>query len=410
MTRARPNARTPSVTSKKANSPEDGPMRVFKLIYKNALRHKLRTALTVLGIAVAILAFGLLRTVIAAWYAGVNQSAPDRLITRSRISITFTLPVAQKQKIERIPGVEAVGHGTWFGGIYQDPKNFFAQFAFEDTSMFRLYPEFIVDEGAIDKLANTRNGAIVGVETMARFGWQVGQKIPFTGTIYPGTWDFEIVGTYRGRDETIDDSQFIFNWQYIEQRMLQEWPERAGQVGWYVIKIDDPARAAAISQAVDAEFDNSPDETVTETEAQFQQSFVAMAGTIIFSLQVISVLVIGIILLVAANTMAMTARERISEYAVLKTLGFSGGHILGLIGGESLMIALMGGVVGMILMFPVLNGVAVALRSWFPVFPIEARTFQLAGLAAFGVGVLAAVFPAWRAIHVSIVNGLRRIG
>jgi putative ABC transport system permease protein len=385
-------------------------MRVFKLIYKNALRHKLRTALTVLGIAVAILAFGLLRTVIAAWYAGVNQSAPDRLITRSRISITFTLPVAQKQKIERIPGVEAVGHGTWFGGIYQDPKNFFAQFAFEDTSMFRLYPEFIVDEGAIDKLANTRNGAIVGVETMARFGWQVGQKIPFTGTIYPGTWDFEIVGTYRGRDETIDDSQFIFNWQYIEQRMLQEWPERAGQVGWYVIKIDDPARAAAISQAVDAEFDNSPDETVTETEAQFQQSFVAMAGTIIFSLQVISVLVIGIILLVAANTMAMTARERISEYAVLKTLGFSGGHILGLIGGESLMIALMGGVVGMILMFPVLNGVAVALRSWFPVFPIEARTFQLAGLAAFGVGVLAAVFPAWRAIHVSIVNGLRRIG
>lgn len=385
-------------------------MRVFKLIFKNAWRHKLRTGLTILGIAVAILAFGLLRTVIAAWYAGVNQSAPDRLISRSRISITFTLPVAQKQKIERIPGVEAVGHGTWFGGIYQDPKNFFAQFAFEDTSMFRLYPEYIVDEGAIEKLATTRNGAIVGVETMARFGWQVGQKVPFKGTIYPGDWDFEIVGTYRGRDETIDDSQFIFNWQYIEQRMLQDWPERTGQVGWWVIKIDDPARAASISQAVDAEFDNSPDETVTETEAQFQQSFVAMAGTIIFSLQVISILVIGIILLVAANTMAMTARERISEYAVLKTLGFSGGHIVGLIGGESLLIAMLGGVVGMILMFPVLNGVAVALRSWFPVFPIELRTFQLAALAAIGVGIVAAIFPAWRAVHVSIVNGLRRIG
>jgi putative ABC transport system permease protein len=385
-------------------------MRVFKLIFKNAWRHKLRTGLTILGIAVAILAFGLLRTVIAAWYAGVNQSAPDRLISRSRISITFTLPVAQKQKIERIPGVERVGHGTWFGGIYQDPKNFFAQFAFEDTSMFRLYPEFIVDEGAIEKLANTRNGVIVGVETMLRFGWQVGQKVPLKGTIYPGDWDFEIVGTYRGRDETIDDSQFIFNWQYIEQRMLQEWPDRSGQVGWWVIKIDDPARAASISQAVDAEFDNSPDETITETEAQFQQSFVAMAGTIIFSLQVISILVIGIILLVAANTMAMTARERISEYAVLKTLGFSGGHILGLIGGESVMISMLGGVVGMILMFPVLNGVAVALRSWFPVFPIELKTFQMAGLAAFGVGVLAAVFPSWRAIHVSIVNGLRRIG
>jgi putative ABC transport system permease protein len=176
-----------------------------------------------------------------------------------------------------------------------------------------------------------------------------------------------------------------------------------------VIKIDDPARAATISKAVDAEFENSADETLTETEAAFAQSFVAMAGTIIASLQVISVLVIGVILLVLANTMAMTARERISEYAVLKTLGFGPGRILGLIAGESLLIAGMGGILGLVLLVPILTGVGAALRAWFPAFPVDPRTYPLALGAAVVVGILAAVFPSWRAMRVSIVDGLRRV-
>jgi len=385
-------------------------MRVFKLIFKNAMRHKLRTVLTILGIAVAIASFGLLRTVVAAWYAGVTQAAPDRLITRSKISITFTLPIAQKEKIERIPGVEAVTHGTWFGGYYKDPKDFFAQIAYEGPKSFELYPEFIIDTATLRAFATERNAAIIGSALAERFGWEVGDAVTLTGMIYPGEWDFVIRGIYEGRTDATDISQFIFNWDYIEQRMRKEMPARAGQVGWWVIKIDDPAKAAAISEAVDSEFENSTDETLTETEAAFQQSFVAMAGTIVFSLQVISILVIVIILLVAANTMAMTARERISEYAVLKTLGFGGGHIMGLVAGESLLIACLGGGLGLILMFPVIGGVAAGLREWFPAFPIDPMTYPQAAAAAVVVGLLAAVFPAYRAISVSIVDGLRRIG
>lgn len=385
-------------------------MRLFRLIFGNALRHKLRTALTILGIGVAVLLFGLVRTFIAAWHAGVEQSAPDRLITTSKINITFTLPLAQKQRIERIPGVQQVGHGTWFGGIYQDPKNFFAQFAYENSDIFRMYPEFIIDSATITAWNAQRNGVIVGTETMARFGWNVGQTVPLKGTIYPGDWDFVIVGTYSGRTELTDDSQFIFHWDYIDQRLQQEWPERAGQVGWWVIKLEDASQATAVSKAVDTEFDNSADETLTQTEAQFQQSFVAMSGTIILVLQMISGLVIGIILLVAANTMAMTARERMTEYAVLKTLGFTPGHLVGLIGGESILIAALGGVAGLLMMFPIIKGIAVMMRSWFPVFPIETQMLVIASASVIVVGALAAVLPASRAIRISIVDGLRRVG
>ena len=385
-------------------------MRIFKLIYMNALRHKLRTALTILGIAVAIMAFGLLRTVVSAWYLGVNQAAPDRLITRSKNGITFTLPLAQKQTIERIPGVAAVSYSAWFGGFYKDPKDFFPQIALEGPHGFELYPEFIVDSAALAVFGREPNAAIVGKVTMERFGWKIGDAVRLTGMIYPGNWDFVIRGIYTGRTEGTDISQFLFNWNYIDQRMQVEMPGRAGQVGWWVIKIDDPAKAASVSAAVDKEFENSSDATLTETEAAFQQSFVAMAGTIVFSLQVISFMVIGIILLVAANTMAMTARERISEYAVLKTLGFNGGHILGLIAGESLLLSCLGGALGLIFMIPLLHAVGVTLRQWFPAFPIDPRTYPLAAATAVLVGILAAVFPAWHAIRVSIVNGLRRIG
>ncbi len=385
-------------------------MRVFKLILKNTMRHKLRTTLTVLGIAAAITLFGLLRAFISAWHAGVSQAAPDRLITRSKISITFTLPLAQKQKIERIPGVQAVTFGSWFGGYYKDPKDFFAQIAYEGTESFKLYPEFVVDSSALNAFARQRNAAIVGTALMERFGWKVGDAVQLTGMIYPGKWDFVIVGAYSGRTETTDVAQFLFRWDYIDQRMQEVSPMRAGQVGWWVIKIANPSQAASICAAVDKEFDNSADETLTETEAAFQQSFVAMSGTIIFSLEVISLLVIGIVLLVAANTMAMTARERISEYAVLKTLGFGGFHIIGLIAGESLIIACLGGVVGVLLLFPILGGVGAELRAWFPAFLIDPMTYPLAATASIVVGLLAAVFPAWQAMRVSIADGLRRIG
>ncbi|HUU45913.1 MAG TPA: FtsX-like permease family protein [Acidobacteriota bacterium] len=385
-------------------------MKIFGLLFRNALRHRLRTLLTIAGVGVAILAFGVLRTMISAWYTGVAQAAPDRLVSRSKISITFTLPLAQKQKIERIPGVAAVTHGSWFAGYYKDPKDFFPQIAFANAESFRLFPEYIVDSAAIAAFGRERNAAIVGSATMERFGWEIGDNVRLTGTIYPGDWDFVIRGIYTGREEATDITQFFFHWDYIDLRMQESFPGRVGQVGWWIIKIDDPARAADISAAVDREFANSADETLTETEAAFQQSFMGMVETIIKSLEVISALVIGIILLVAANTMAMTARERISEYAVLKTLGFSAGHIIGLIGGESLLISGLGGALGILLLIPITQALGAVMRQWFPAFPIDPMTYVLTGSTAILVGILAAVFPAWRAIRLRIADGLRRIG
>lgn len=186
-------------------------MRVFTLIIKNALRHKLRTVLTVLGIAIAIMAFGLLRTVVSAWHAGVTQAAPDRLVATNKIGITFTLPLAQKQTIERIPGVAAVTYAAWFGGYYKDPKEFFPQIAFEGARSFALFPEYIVDSAALVAFDSERNAAIVGRATIERFGWHVGDGVRLTGMVYPGNWDFIIRGVYDGRTEATDVSQFLFN-------------------------------------------------------------------------------------------------------------------------------------------------------------------------------------------------------
>jgi putative ABC transport system permease protein len=385
-------------------------MNLFGLLIRNTMRHRLRTILTVLGVAVAVLAFGVLRTFVTAWYTGVEQASPERLVSRNKISITFNLPLAQKSKIAAVPGVEAVSYGTWFGGYFKDPKDFFPQIAFESAVTFKLFPEFIVSPGALAAMAAERNAAIVGVSTMERFGWEIGDAVRLTGTIYPGDYDLVIRGTYTGRVEATDITQFIFNWEYIDQRMQQESPTRAGMVNWWIIKMEDASHAAAISAAVDQQFVNSSFETLTETEAAFQQSFVGMAESIIRWVKIISVLVTGIILLVAANTMAMTARERISEYAVLKTLGFGGRQLLPLIIGESLLIAGAGGVLGIGLMYPIIKLLSAPMRAWFPSFPVAPETYIYAGLTTVLVGLVAAVFPAIRAIRLRIADGLRRVG
>jgi putative ABC transport system permease protein len=384
-------------------------MKILGLLIRNTLRHKLRTFLTIAGVGAAILAFGVLRTFVTAWYTGVEQASPNRLVTRSKISITFMLPLSQQRKIERIPGIDIVTHGTWFAGYYKDPKDFFPQIALEGSRTFELFPEFIIDSAAIRAFDTERNAAIVGAATMERFGWQVGDVVRLTGTIFPGDWDFVIRGIYYGREEATDITQFLFRWDYIDLRLQETSPGRAGLVGWWTSRISDPSQSAEISAAIDREFANSADETLTETEAAFQQNFLGMVETIIIALQVISALVVGVILLVAGNTMAMTARERISEYAVLKTLGFGAGRIIGLIAGESILISCLGGGLGILALIPITRQMETVMQQWFPAFPIEPMTYILTASTAIAVGILAAVFPAWQAIRLRIADGLRRI-
>lgn len=385
-------------------------MKVFMLIFKNAGRHKLRTTLTIIGLAVAVMAFGLLRTVISAWYAGAEASAPDRLVSRNAVNIIFPLPLSYKEQISKVPGVEKVSYAYWFGAYYVDPKNFFANFAIDHNDYLDIFPEFVIDSKDLKTFKSERNAAICGQILADRFGWKVGDQIRLVGTIFPGNWDLVIRGIYRGRDRSTDESALFLRWDYLDENLRATVPGRAGYVGWYSIKISNPNEAVRISAKVDALFKNSLAETLTETEKEFQLSFIAMSGTILTALQFISYLIIGIIFLVLTNTMAMSARERISEYAVMKTLGYRPWHLIGLIAGESLFIATCGGVAGVVLTFPMVSGFGEALKYYFPVFEIKSQNLLLAGGFSILVGFLAAIFPILRATRVTIVEGLRTIG
>ncbi|MFQ5687499.1 MAG: ABC transporter permease [Candidatus Scalindua sp.] len=383
---------------------------IFKILFRNAFRHKLRTFLTVCGLAVAILSFGMLRTVIDAWYIGVEASSETRLITRNSISLVFRLPLSYRDTIRRVDGVEIVSYGNWFGGYYIDRKDFFANFAVEPKSYLELYPEYVFPDDQKIQFVSDRKGCLVGKKLADRFGWNVGDTVTLTGTIFPGKWDFILRGIYEGRNKNIDETLFFFHWDYLNESMKKKQFSSADHVGFYIIGIEDPHRAAETSEAIDKSFKNSLAETLTETEKAFQLGFVAMSEAIIKAIQLISFVVIFIILVVVANTMGMSVRERIGEYAVLKTLGLRGRQITLLIMGESMVITIFGGITGIILTFPAAMGFSLAVGKFFPVFNITWETMYLDLAVTVTVGFLAGIFPAYRAVTVQIAEGLRRIG
>jgi putative ABC transport system permease protein len=386
-------------------------MKVFKLIFKNALRHKLRSALTILAISIAVMAFGLLRTVVTAWYAGVEASAANRLITRQAVSFIFPLPYAYRDQIAKIPGVEMVTYLNWFQGVYIDKNQFFARMAVDPETLFEIYPEFLLDSEQLTTFKRERNSCVIGADLAKNYNLKIGDVMQIEGDIFPGTWQFVVRGIYRPRDKSTDATQMFFHWQYLDERMRRDSPTRAGEVGWYVIRIADPSKSAVVSEQVDALFKNSRAETKTETERAFQQGFIASAGAIITAMNFMSFVIIGIIMLVVGNTMIMSARERTREYAVFKTLGFSAGHLVGLILGESMLISMLGGGLGLFLMFPFIAGfAAVVPKGFFPIFNLEPVTIVLAVSSAFIVGIVASIFPIQRAIRTRIVDGLGHLG
>jgi putative ABC transport system permease protein len=385
-------------------------MHFLKLVLRNALRHKLRTGLTVLGLVVAIVSFGLLQTVVDAWYAGAEGAAPTRLVTRNAVSLVFPLPLSYRDKIRGVDGVRAVSYGNWFGGIYQDPKNFFPQFAVDAATYFDLYREYRVPDEDFKAFLRDRKGAIVGRKLADTYGFRVGDTLPIRGTIFAGTWEFTVRGVYDGAEPKTDTSQLFFHWDYLNETVKKRSRGRADQVGIYFVDIVDADRAAEVSQAIDALFRNSIAETLTETERAFQIGFVKQTEAIVAAIRIVSYVVILIILAVMANTMAMTARERLGEYATLKALGFSPGYVARLIFGESLAIAGLGAAIGIALTFPVADWFAHKMGTLFPVFAISGETLWLQAGCAVAVGVAAALVPGRRAARVRIVDGLRAIG
>lgn len=347
---------------------------LFTMLLRGGLRHPLRSVLTVAGVAVAILAFGLLRTVVDAWYAGVDASAADRLVTRNAISLIFPMPIAYRERIRSVDGVRRVAAGVWFGAYYQERKNFFANFAVEPEPFLAMYPEFVIpEEQRMDFLAD-RKAAVVGAGLAEQWGWEVGDTVVLTGTVYPGQWDFTIRAIYKGRDPRVDEFQFFFHWEYLNEALEQRFPSQANQVGVFWVQVKDPDRAPRVASAVDAQFANSVAETLTETEKAFQQGFVAMSETILLAIQGVSFIIVAIILVVVANTMAMSVRERTREYAVLKTLGFGAGSIMALVLGESVSLTLAGGALGIGLIFPASAAFAEAVGQYFPIFVVGTDT------------------------------------
>ena len=388
-------------------------MKLIKIVLKNMFRHSLRTVLTMLGIATAVMAFGLIRTIVGAWNAGVAGASANRMITRQSVSFIFPLPLPYRQQLLRVPGVAAVSWANWFGGVYGDPndfKNFWPRLAVDPDTYFDLYPEFQVPPDQLAAFKAERSACIIGRKLAQQHGFKIGDVITMEGDIFPGSWQFVVRGIYAGRDAAVDETQMFFQWNYLYEQVQARERGRPVEAGWYILRVPSPDQMPQVSKTVDDQFLNSRAPTKTESEKAFQQSFVQMSSAIITSLQVISVVIVGIILLVLANTIVMAVRERRREYAVLKTLGFSARHLLFFIFGESLLIALSGGVLGLLLTYPMVAGFGKALPTFFPVINVAPLTVVLVLGAAIVSGLAAAVFPANRVVRTPIVTGLRTVG
>ena len=388
-------------------------MKLVKIILKNLFRRPLRTILTMFGIATAVMAFGLIRTILGAWNAGVAASAANRMITRHSVSFIFPVPLPYRQAIMHVPDVAAVSWANWFGGVYGDPndfKNFWPRLAVDPDTYFDLYPEFQLPPDQLAAFKKERNACVIGRKLAAQHGFKIGDVITMEGDIFPGRWEWVVRGVYTGRDQAVDETQMFFQWNYLYEQVQAREPGRPVDAGWYILRVQSPDAMARVATAVDEQFVNSRAPTKTESEKAFQQGFVAMSSAIITSLQVISVVIVGIILLVLANTIVMAVRERTREYAVLKTLGFSARHLFALIFGESLLIALCGGLIGLALTFPMVAGFGKALPTFFPIINVAPLTIALGLGAALVAGTVAAFFPATRVVRTPIVTGLRTVG
>jgi putative ABC transport system permease protein len=386
-------------------------MNLPTLAFRNTRRNRTRTFLTILGVTVAVVAFGFLRTCISAYYTGAEVAAKDRLVTRNLINITFPLPVSYKAKVEHVPGVKRVSMANWFGGIYQTEKNFFAQFAVEPEPFLDLYPELLLEPAEKQAWIADRTGCIIGDKLARKYGWHVGSIIPLRGTIYRGDWHFTVRGIYRPREHGTDATQMFFHWKYLDESMP---PERRAHTGLFFVGIDDPARSPEIAKAIDAEFKGASFETRTETEKQFQMSFISMVSAVITALQIVSGFVLVIVALILGNTIAMSVRERGSEVAVLKALGFAGGKLALLITLEAALLGLLGGAAGVAVAYPLVTGFGKFLDenmgSFFPVFQLTPVTLgAMLGLSVL-VGLVAALVPAIRVARTPVATAFRQIG
>jgi len=383
------------------------------LILRNTVRRPVRLGLTVGGLAMVVLAFGLIRLTLDQWQAGSRAALKNRLITVHAMSDELRLPLAYKDRLTVIPGARTVHFGSVFGGVYQDPKQSFGSFAEQASTFFETYPEVVLSDAERLAFLQDRRGCIIGHRLAARFGWKVGEAITLKGTVYPGDWELVVRGIFRSTSPNVmGEGELYLHWAYANERLKTTEPDRADQVGWYVVRAADGVNGQTVAWAIDASFANSAAETRTESEQAYFAGWVARSGALLRGLEWMSGVINGIALLVLVNALAMAVRERTREYAVIKTLGFQPRHLVSLVLGESLLLALLGGGLGLILLFPAAQLYAVMTqdRGYVASYPITTETMGACLAVMLLVGLLAAVWPAVRLIRMTTLEGLRHAG
>lgn len=379
-------------------------MKSFRLVWANLRRKKIRTTLAIGSFTVALFLFGLLAAIRMGFRGGADAAGADRLDVINRVSLILPLPLSYRDRLLQVPGVAAVTYASWFGGVYQDERNFFPQFAVDKDTWFDVYSDYVVPPEARDAFMKDRQACMVGRALAKRFGFKAGDRLPLRGTIWTGTWEFNIAGVYDGNRPEADTAGMFFRADYLEERRTFG----KGTVGWYVVKLGSPDDTVRVTKAVDALFANSPYETLTQTEKAFAASFVKQMGNVELLIMTIGTVVFFTLLLVTGNTMAIAVRERSGELAVLKTVGFSDLRVLGLVLAEAVLIAGQGGFIGLALAELVIPGLSRALPM-LGVLYVSPLTFATGFALALAVGAAAGLLPAIGAMRLRVVDALRRI-
>lgn len=392
-------------------------MTLATLAARNILRNRFRTVATIVGVAVTIVVFILLRTVLTSWNTAVDYAARDRLAVRNKMSWVVLLPLKYAQEVrERFrDDVAEVTWANWFGGKYaKAEKDFFPTLAVEPATMTAVYDDMVLADDQKAAWLSDRTGAVVGDALAKRYGWEIGDKITLIGTIFPrpDDWTFTLRGIYTARRKSVDRTQFLFHWTYLNDALPAGFKD---QIGWLVVKVRDPNRGAQVSKAIDAAFEDSDFQTMTQSELELNRSFMAVFSAVLTAMDVVSLVILVIMVLILGNTIAMGARERTHEHGVLRAIGFQPRHLALFVLGEAMTIGLLGGGLGLLFALPFVN---LGLGRWleenmagfFPYFQVAPTTAVLSMVLALGLALVAAAIPAYRAARLVVTDALRRIG
>ncbi len=385
----------------------------FTLVTKNLAKHKLRFVLTVLSLAVAIFLLCVLRSLVVALNAGVADAAANRVIVQSRVSLFVQLPQSYGAKVAQVDGVETFARWNWFGGYYQDPSNFFAQFATDPQELFDVYPEIYLVEGSKEDFLANRNACIVGAETAAKYGIRVGDSFPIIGALYPtadgSAWDFQVAGIYRSKKKSVDENTLFFHYDLLEKSLESGFASGPSGVGIFVLKVAPGFQPVEVMSEVDAMFENGPQVVQATSESEFQAQFVSMVGNVPLLVSSIGGGVMIAILLAVLNTMLMSAREQTRDIGVLKALGFTDGSVFGVLILQSFVLCGLGGLLGILLAKMSEPAVVKGIGSMFPGYQVTNPTVLEAVGATAAIGFLAGIAPALRARALSVIDALRAV-